>query len=243
MANPLDRRNGPVANQGRRVRVIDSEIAVTVGVESVIFEVIVCICGFIPATLISFVAKPDWEPVGYIIAWCCGVLPALIYWFMKINAKNRLQTLNQEIQAKASTVENYMKNRLEVMKNLASLVQKATNLDTDVMQNVAKYRSGNFTENEKIIRNGFNALMPHIEAYPELKSHAAIQDAMRQNNYLQREITAARDLYNQKVLDWNSVIFDWPLYQIVAARQGYTTIVPYTISDEEITASESNFFA
>ena len=137
----------------------------------------------------------------------------------------------------------YMKNRLEVMKNLASLVQKATNLDTDVMQNVAKYRSGNFTENEKIIRNGFNALMPHIEAYPELKSHAAIQDAMRQNNYLQREITAARDLYNQKVLDWNSVIFDWPLYQIVAARQGYTTIVPYTISDEEITASESNFFA
>jgi ATP phosphoribosyltransferase len=44
---------------------------------------------------------------------------------------------------------------------------------------------------------------------------------MQQNMYLQREITAARELYNDTINTWNRDIFDWPTKQIVAAKNGY----------------------
>ncbi len=69
------------------------------------------------------------------------------------------------------------------------------------MKAVAALRGGSVNESN---RNEVNAqvgsalgrLFPQVEAYPELKAHSAIADAMQQNNYLQREITAARTVYN-----------------------------------------------
>ena len=80
------------------------------------------------------------------------------------------------------------------------------------------------------------------EAYPELKAHNAIADAMQQNNYLQREITAARTVYNSRVTQWNTEIFSWPTKMIVAARQGYTTRIPFAASKEVKEAARSKFF-
>ena len=55
---------------------------------------------------------------------------------------------------------------------------------------------------------------------------------MQQNMYLQREITAARELYNDTVNAWNRDVFTWPTKQIVAARAGYTTRIPFVASQE-----------
>ena len=88
----------------------------------------------------------------------------------------------------------------------------------------------------------FARLFPQIEAYPELKSHEAIADAMRQNSYLQKEITAARSLYNDTVTQWNTDIFMWPTKMIVAARSGYTTRIPFTASAEMKARARGVFF-
>ncbi len=69
-----------------------------------------------------------------------------------------------------------------------------------------------------------------------------IADAMQQNNYLQREITAARTVYNSRVTQWNTDIFSWPTKMIVAAQQGYTTRIPFTTSAEIREAARSKFF-
>jgi len=81
-----------------------------------------------------------------------------------------------------------------------------------------------------------------FEAYPDLKAHAAIADALRQNSYLQKEITAARTLYNDTVARWNQDIFAWPTKQIVAARNGYTTRIPFTASAQVKEAARGTFF-
>ena len=81
-----------------------------------------------------------------------------------------------------------------------------------------------------------------MEAYPELKAHAAIADAMQQNSYLQKEITAARSLYNDTVYQWNRDIFDWPAKMIVAAKEGYTTRIPFTASAETKEKARAVFF-
>ncbi len=87
-----------------------------------------------------------------------------------------------------------------------------------------------------------SCLFPQVESYPELRAHAAIADAMQQNSYLQREITAARTVYNSRVTQWNTDIFSWPTKMIVAARQGYTTRIPFTASAETRKAAREKFF-
>lgn len=222
MANELDEMTGPVNAEGRDINVINKQIPVTIGAGSVFFEVML---------------------------WVCGIIPGLVFLFMKIGAKNRLQQLQQKIQGAASQIDNYLEQRVMILQNVVPLVEKAVNLDKDVMVSVAALRSGAPRSDEG--RNQVSAsldqaigrIFPQVEAYPELKAHAAIADAMRQNNYLQREITAARELYNDTVTLWNTSIFSWPTMQIVAARAGYTTRIPFTTTAQIKDQARQVFFS
>jgi hypothetical protein len=84
--------------------------------------------------------------------------------------------------------------------------------------------------------------IPVARQSPELRAHATIADAMQQNSYLQKEITAAREVYNDTVNQWNSDIFAWPTKMIVAARAGYTTRIPFTASVEMKARAREVFF-
>ena len=118
------------------------------------------------------------------------------------------------------------------------------------MKTVAAYRGGinpNITDEQRNelsqnLDRSFRSIFPNVENYPELKAHQALADAMQQNNYLQREITAARTLYNDTVAQWNSSLFEWPTRQIVAARAGYTTRIPFTASAETKAQARQVFF-
>lgn len=117
---------------------------------------------------------------------------------MKVSAKNYFQQLQQKLQADASTIDNYLEQRVQILQNVAPLVNKAIDLDKDVMKTVAAYRGGaritdeNRNEISQNLDRSFGRLFPQVEAYPDLKAHKAIADAMQQNDYLQREITAAQ---------------------------------------------------
>ena len=221
MANELDELTGPVNEAGRDVNVIEKKLEVKTGFGSVLFEVML---------------------------WVLGIIPGIIFLFMKINAKNYFQQLQQKIQADASNIDNFLEQRVQILQNVAALVEKAIDLDKDVMKSVAAYRSGIGLSDEErnslslSLDRGMGRLFPQVEAYPELKAHAAIADAMQQNNYLQKEITAARALYNDTVNQWNLDIFDWPTKMIVAAKEGYTTRIPFTASAEVKERAREVFF-
>lgn len=220
MANELDEVTGPVNDAGRDVNVIEKQLPVRVGFGSTLFE---------------------------ILLWCLGILPGVIFLFMKIGARNYFRQLQQKLQADASTIDNYLEQRVQILQNLAKLVEKAVDLDKDVMKAVSAFRGGRLPEGERNavasqIDGCFGRLFPQVEAYPELKAHVAIADAIQQNAYLQKEITAARQLYNDSVLQWNSDVFDWPTKQIVAARAGYTTRIPFTASAEVKQQARGVFF-
>ena len=203
MANELDELTGPVNEAGRDVNVIEKQIPVKVGIGSTIFE---------------------------IMLWVLGILPGLIFMFMKIGAKNYFQQLQQKIQADASQIDNYLEQRVQILQNVAPLVNKAIDLDKDVMKSIAAFRSGLNPDADRNAVNrtldgAFARLFPQIEAYPELKSHEAIADAMRQNS-----------------TQWNTDIFMWPTKMIVAARSGYTTRIPFTASAEMKARARGVFF-
>ncbi len=220
MANELDELRDPVNPNGRDVNVIEKQLPVKVGFGSLLFE---------------------------IILWCLGILPGLIFLLMKVSADNYFRQLQQKIQADASQIDNYLEQRVQILQNLAPLLEKAIDLDKDVMKSVAAFRSGIHPDTDRNqlaaqLDRSFGRLFPQIEAYPELKAHDSIAEAMRQNNYLQREITAARTLYNDTVNLWNTSIYEWPTKMIVAAKNGYTTRIPFSASAETKAKAREVFF-
>jgi LemA protein len=220
MANELDELTGFVNQEGRDVNVIEKQLPVKIGFGSVLFEVML---------------------------WVLGILPGVIFLFMKANAASYFRQLQQKIQADASQIDNYLEQRVQILQNVAPLLEKAIELDKDVMKTVAAYRGGvnpdaDRNEMARQLDGAFARLFPQVEAYPELKAHAAIADAMQQNSYLQKEITAARTLYNDTVNQWNTDIYAWPTKMIVAARAGYTTRIPFTASAETKAKARGVFF-
>ena len=222
MANQLDELNPVVREEGLDTNVIAKKLPAEVGAGSKVFE---------------------------ILLWVCGILPGLIFLFMKINAQKHFDQLQQKIQRNASQIDNFLEQRVMVLQNCARLLDKAIDLDKSTFENIAKYRSGN-TGDADADRNALGGQVETIsrdinvavENYPDLRAHREIADAMQQNMYLQREITAARELYNDTINQWNKDIFDWPVKKIVAAKNGYTTRIPFAASKEIKEKAKSVFF-
>ncbi len=222
MANQLDELNPEIREEGLDTNVIAKKIPAEVGVGSKIFE---------------------------ILLWICGILPGVIFLFMKISAQKHFDQLQQKIQRNASQIDNYLEQRVMVLQNCARLLDKAIDLDKSTFENIAKYRSGTDADGDAA-RNEMGAQIDNIsrsinvavESYPDLAAHREIADAMQQNMYLQREITAARELYNDTVDQWNRDIFAWPTKMIVAAKNGYTTRIPFIASKEIKEKARSVFF-
>ena len=209
-----------IRKEGLDVNVIAQKIPVKVGLGSKIFEVLL---------------------------WVLAIIPGVIFLFKKIKARTYFQQLQQKIQHNASQIDNYLEQRVVVLQNCARLVDKAIDLDKTTFENIAKYRSGgaDVDEARNQVSTQLDAVSSKIniafENYPDLQAHTEIKDAMQQNMYLQREITAARELYNDTVNTWNREIFVWPTKQIVAAKEGYTTRIPF-IASQEIKAKAREVF-
>ena len=222
MANQLDELNPEVREEGLDTNVIFKKIPVEVGFGSKLFE---------------------------IMLWVCGILPGLIFLFMKTNAQKHFDQLQQKIQRNASQIDNYLEQRVMVLQNCARLLDKAIDLDKSTFENIAKYRAGNKGDTDTA-RNEISGQIENIarnvhvavESYPDLAAHREIADAMQQNMYLQREITAARELYNDTINEWNKDIFAWPTKKIVAAKNAYTTRIPFAASKEIKEKAKGVFF-
>lgn len=249
MANLLDEVTGPINDNGRDVHVIDRQLPVEIGFGSTLFEIALWVT--IPVLVLLYVlimgATLENALLVGVVGCVVGILPGVIFIFMKISARNYFQQLEQRIQAEASNIDNFLEQRVQILQNVVGLVERAIDLDKDVMKAVAALRGGivnaeNRSQVNQQVNTAFGRLFPQVEAYPELKAHNAIADAMQQNNYLQREITAARTVYNSRVTQWNTDIFAWPTKMIVAARQGYTTRIPFTASAETREMARSKFF-
>ena len=215
----LDELNPEIREEGLDTNVIAKKIPAKVGVGSTIFE---------------------------ILLWILGIIPGIVFLFKKIKAKNYFQQLEQKIQANASQIDNYLEQRVMVLQNCAKLLDKAIDLDKTTFENIAKYRSGANDENRNQLQSELDTLSRNVniafENYPDLKAHREIEDAMKQNMYLQREITASRELYNDTINAWNKAIFSWPTKQIVASRNGYTTRIPFIASKEIKEQAKGVFF-
>ena len=222
MANELDEVTAVPREEGRDVNVIDKQLETRGWTSAIVLEVILFIL--------------------------C-IIPGLIFVLCKIHAGKYLSQLQQKIQHDASQIDNYLENRVVILENTAAIVNKAVKLDQDTMTEIARLRAGGAALDDNArnqlgnaIENVNSKINVAMENYPELKSHQELMQAMQQNSYLQREITAAREVYNDTVAQWNMAIFAWPCKCLVAHQRGYTTRIPFTVSREVKEKARSVFF-
>jgi len=183
-----------------------------------------------------------------IALWCMLIIPGLVYQFKKAKAETYFQQLQQKIQHDASTIDNYMQQRASILQNAAKLLEKSIDLDKETFVNIAKARAG--VADADAARNEMQTQLNNIEKninialerYPELKAHADIAAVMQQNSYLQQEITAAREVYNDAVQTWNAQIFSRWAKKAAAAKAGYTTRIPFAASAAVREQAEGLFF-
>ena len=223
MANELDELNDPIMENGNDARVIGKQLPVKIGFGSKLFNIM------------WWILPP--------------IIGGIVWLIMKTKTKNYFSQLQQKIQHNASQIDNYLEQRVQILKNCARLVDKAVDLDKSTFTQLATYRSnggasGDMSRNDYVskIDSIGRAINVAVERYPDLHAHAELADAMQQNSYLQREITAAREVYNDTVGVWNREIFEWPTKQIVAAKQGYTTRIPFAIDAQTREAARGEFF-
>lgn len=245
MGNNLNEMTDYVNAEGRAVNVIEKQLPVKVGIGSTFFQIALWVGLFIPLAIVSvfFYPLPIW-------VWPIGVLPGVIFIFVKVNAEKELNQLEQKLQHDASQIDNYLEQRVVVLQNCAKLIDRAVALDKDTFSELAATRSGAPAANADAARNEYagkiesasRQLYAVYENYPQLGAHKEIKQAMQSNQYLQTEITAARELYNDTVYMWNKAIFEWPAKMIVAAKRGYTTRIPFSTSAEIKKQSTAVFF-
>ena len=221
MANELDEVTAVPREEGRDVNVIDKQLETRGYKSALVFEIILFIF---------------------------GIIPGLIFVICKIHAGKYLSQLQQKIQHDASQIDNYLENRVVILENTAAIVNKAVKLDQETMTEIARLRAGGALDDNarnqlgNAIENVNSKINVAMENYPDLKSHQELMQAMQQNSYLQREITAAREVYNDTVAQWNMAIFAWPCKCLVAHQRGYTTRIPFTVSRETKEKARSVFF-
>ena len=135
------------------------------------------------AVLVWMVAKRplDAELMPNLLAGLGALLPfALLFWRKK-RTVSHFQALLQKINGLASEIDNYIDQQIDILNNVAPLVEKSIDLDKDVMKSVAAFRGGVDITNENRnavagqVSAAYRALVPHVEAYPDLKAHAVAQ--------------------------------------------------------------------
>ena len=240
MSNMLNELDEEIREEGRDTNVIAKQIKVE---KDPSLQILICVLYLLGLGLKigGAISKIYYIiPIGVIIL-------GIVYSNLK-KQESYFNQLEQRIQQSASQIDNYLEQRVIVLQNTAKLVEKAVDLDKSIFSEVAKLRTGgNIKESERNeiqgkLEKAYSGLSIAVENYPDLKSHMELRDAMQQNLYLQREITAAREVYNDSIGIWNREIFEWPFKKYIAAKKEYTTRIPFIASKEIKQKAKEVFF-
>lgn len=135
-----------------------------------------------------------------------------IYLPVKRNYFNRKQ---MQINQAASGIEVQLAQRRDTLVKLVDATKSSLKFEQDLLKDVVSLRSmainaDNAVDASNKIEKSFGRLIATFERYPEIKSIDVVKNLMSSADYQEREIAAARRLYNSEATSFNEEIFTWP---------------------------------
>ncbi|QGZ97669.1 LemA family protein [Mycoplasma sp. NEAQ87857] len=169
--------------------------------------------------------------IGKVVWYASWIL--IIPMIINVVIKNKLMRMQNEVNQAASLIDTQLQKRYDTLNKLVKQVASYKEFEKSTYEQITKLRkltdSGqtalNSAEIESLNSSVFGRLIAVAENYPDLKSSNLYQQLMEESTYIEREIAAARRLYNSKVQSFNSSLFTWPS-NVIACAMCLTTL-PY----------------
>jgi len=147
--------------------------------------------------------------------WVLGIIPGLVLLLKKKQARNYFAALDQRIKSNAAQIDVFLSERADILRRCPGFTP-----DLDVAS--AMGGTGRNATNGQI-DHAYQVLVERAKAQHYGHIPPDLQAALRADRNVQREITAARTLYNDTVNMWNTDIFIWPSKMMVADEARLTS--------------------
>lgn len=187
---------------------------------------------------------------GLVVLVVVGALALLgfIYGAWYISVRNSLVTLDEQIDAAWSEIDNQLKRRSDLVPNLVATVKGFAAQEREVFIEIAEARAklagaqgvGETARSYDQLQSALSRLLVIVERYPELKSN---QNFIRLQDELagtENRIAVARMRYNEQVRAFNTRIRRFPA-SVVARNMGFTAREYFEIEEGAREVPEVDF--
>jgi len=173
-----------------------------------------------PAVIVSNQLAPTintGSKVFEVAMWGLGIVPGAVLQLKKNQARNYFTALDRRINSTAAQIDVFLEQRAQILRNCPGFTP---DIDPGLASGLPS-EARNITNGR--IDRAYQVLIERAQAQNGGAIPPGLQASLRADRNVQREITAARTLYNDTVNMWNTDIFMWPSRQMVAADQRLTT--------------------
>lgn len=175
-----------------------------------------------------------------------GVVVILVLWF--ISAQNSLVTLEEQVTAKWSQVENVYQRRLDLIPNLVATVKGYAEQEKELLTEITELRSRvgqmnvssdilddpaafeRFQQAQGQLGGALSRLMMVQENYPDLKSNQNFLTLQSQLEGTENRIAVERMRFIESVQEYNTAIRRFPT-SLVAGIGGFSKKANFTATE------------
>jgi LemA protein len=165
--------------------------------------------------------KKSWIVLGAVILFL------LIIFFSVKNTYNTMVSMNEEVSAQWSQVENVYQRRLDLIPNLVKTVQGYANFEKSTLTAVIEARSKatavninpenlnaeslkQFQSAQSGLSSALSRLMVVVEKYPDLKANQNFLELQAQLEGTENRIAVERMKFNESAQRYNTFIRQFP---------------------------------
>jgi LemA protein len=162
---------------------------------------------------------------------------------------NRIQELDEEVNANMAEILNQYKRRADLIPGLVKIVEGYASHEKEVLVEITKARSSvgglqatpelvnnpeafkNFQNAQNSLGSALQRLLVVTERYPDLKANEGFRDLQAQLEGTENRIAVARGRYIKAVQEYNVTIRQFPTV-LTAKMFGYSTKTSFTTENE-----------
>jgi LemA protein len=163
---------------------------------------------------------------------------------------NSLQSLDEQVKASWSEVENQYQRRSELIPNLVSVVKGYAKHEKDTLESVMKARAEatqvkvsadslsdpkaiqKFQQAQSQVSSALSRLLVVAENYPNLKANEGFRDLQAQLEGTENRIAVARKRYIDLVAEYNTGVRSFPTNLTAKFLLGLKTREAFSVSEE-----------
>ena len=158
------------------------------------------------------------------------IIPAIVH----VVKRNALLRKQMRINETAAGIDVQLKKRRDTLVKLVDATKSYVKYEKTTLTELTKLRKSTFKGGKDSAKlDSLSArILAVAENYPNLKTDNLVKETMEQAAYLEREIGAARRLYNSEVTQFNASLFTWP-NNVVASSMNLSTLPLFSASKSD----------